>query len=719
MDISDESLAELFEQYKEEVRETIELLDMKLVAAEQDPTNSEIIFSLFRHLHSLKGSSKMFNVENIGHIAHKLEDLMHLIDQDNSILGRFPKIVDLLFQGNDIFREVITRLEEDITYVNLTPAHARFIEQINHQLNLLDKKENIVVEQARILLDELESVLPLLEDMETAGVVRAMKGLAGGISLLAMEEDGGNVRYTYGGHDFTEFISAYQSGLERLKSGASGPEDIEAFMKNIDDLVQAIFEVAEEDIMDVLQELNGGLEMFRERSLEVDPIVIEFFSALLDDLKAHIKAEAGGEVESRPEEAAETEARVPEGAQVQVSAQAGGQVKTIRVDERKIDQFLDSVGRLITQSEILNHLQYSFRKAGINPALVRDFATINRTVSNDIIGLQKSIMEVRQVEMNNILKKFPRLVRDISRKMNKEVELVISGERTPIDKSLLDDVEKTLLHIVRNAVDHGLETLEERVASGKELRGRISIKVEQKEALVLIDVADDGQGIDFKAVREKALERGAITREQYETMSDEESKALIFQSGLTTKMEATDISGRGVGLDVVMSNIRKWNGEVSLDSRPGQGLTVRLSIPVTDTLLTKEAIMLKLSDLTFCLPLEYVVEIVTIPEQDIHRHKAQSLFKHRDRIVNVIDIKALLGIQDSDGGKGRDKTFIILRDRTENGKAIAADEILGQQKIVVKDFDMDDFRRLSYCQGLSLLGDGRVVLVLDGENIVN
>lgn len=716
MDITDESLAELFEQYKEEVRETIEILDMKIVAVEQDPTNSEVIFSLFRHLHSLKGSSKMFNVENIGHIAHKLEDLMNLIDQDNSILGRFPKIVDLLFQGNDIFREVITRLEEDITYVNLTPTHAQFIEQINHQLNLLDKKENIVVEQARVLLDELEAVLPVLEDMETGGVIQAMKDLAGGIDLWTMEEEGGHVRYTYGGHDFTQLISAYQSGLEKLKTGTCTSEDIEAFMKNIDDLLQAIFEVAEEDIMDVLQELNDGLEMFREHSLEVDPIVIEFFSALLGDLKEHIKAEAGDEVEGPSEKAAETEAQVPGGGQV--PAQAGGQVKTIRVDEKKIDQFLDSVGRLITQSEILNHLQYSFRKARTSPALVRDFATINRTISNDIIGLQKSIMEVRQVEMNNILKKFPRLVRDISRKMNKEVELVIAGERTPIDKSLLDDVEKTLLHIVRNAVDHGLETPEERVGSGKEPRGRISVKVEHQEDLVLIEVADDGQGIDFKAVREKALERGTITREQYETMSDEESEGFIFQSGLTTKTEATDISGRGVGLDVVMSNIRKWNGEVSLDNRPGRGLTVRLSIPVTDTLLTKEAIMLKLADLTFCLPLECVVEIVTIPEQDIHRHKSQFLFKHRDRIVNVVDIKGLLGIQDSDSGKGRDRTFIILRDKAEKGKAIAADEILGQQKIVVKDFDMEDFRRLPYCQGLSLLGDGRVVLVLDGENIV-
>jgi len=550
-------------------------------------------------------------------------------------------------------------------------------------------------------------------------VIKAMKDLASGIDLWTMEKEGGHVRYTYGGHDFTRFISAYQSGLERLKSGASGPEDIEAFMKNIDDLLQAIFEVAEEDIMDVLQELNDGLEMFRERFLEVNPIVIEFFSALLDDLKEHIKAEAGGGVESPSEEAVETEASILGDAGVQVPAQTGGQVKTIRVDEKKIDQFLDSVGRLITQSEILSHLQYSFRKAGASPALVRDFATIKRTISNDLIGLQKSIMEVRQVEMNNILKKFPRLVRDISRKMNKEVELVIAGERTPIDKSLLDGVENTLLHIVRNAVDHGLETPEERVASGKNPRGRISVKLEHQDDLVLIEVADDGQGIDFKAVREKALERGAITREQYETMSDEESESLIFQSGLTTKMEATDISGRGVGLDVVMSNIRKWNGEVFLDSRPGRGLTVRLSIPVTDTLLTKEAIMLRLADLTFCLPLEYVVEIVIIPEQDVHRHKTQSLFKHRGRIINVVDIKGMLGIKDSDGGKGRDRTFIILRDKTEKGKAIAADEILGQQKIVVKDFDMEDFRRLPYCQGLSLLGDGRVVLVLDGENIVD
>lgn len=719
MNLSDEGLAELFEQYKEEARETIETLDTKLVAIERDPTNSEVIFSLFRHLHSLKGSSKMFNVDNIAHIAHKLEDLMQLIDQDNSILSRFPKIVDLLFQGNDIFREILATLEEDVAEFNLTPEHARFIEQITHQLDLINRKESVLVEKGRILLDELEAVLPTLDEAETVGLRTAMRELLANLNMWAMGETGGNLRYTYGGLDMTPFMNTYQTGLEKLQSGTTSAEEVETFLQNVEALIQALFEVAEENIMDVLQELNDGLEMVRERSLEIDPIVVEFFSAVFGDLKKHVRAEADGSV-ARPAPEHAAGATISNGGDVSSlsSTNHEAKVKTIRVDEKKIDLFLDSVGKLIIQSEILNHLQYSFRQAGINPALVRDFSAINRSISNDVISLQKSIMEVRQVEINNILKKFPRLVRDISHKMDKEVDLAVSGERVPIDKSLLEDVEKALIHIVRNAIDHGLEAPDVREAAGKSRRGRITIGVEQEESSILIEVSDDGRGIDYGAIREKAFKRGLISRDEYENYSNNQLERLIFMSGVTTKAEATDISGRGVGLDVVQTNVRRWNGEVTLENRPGSGLTLRLRIPISHTLLTKEAIMLRVADQTFCVPLESVTEIVTVPSERIHTHKNQAVFQHRDQVISVLDIRGVLGLPPSDGAADGGTTFIILRGKLESRKAVVADEIVGQQKIVIKDFDVESLRKLRYCQGLTLLGDGRVVLVLDPENLV-
>ena len=485
MSITDEGLADLFEQYKDEVKETIETLDTELVAVEQDPTNSEVIFAIFRNLHSLKGSSKMFNVDNIGHIAHKLEDLMQLIDQDNTILGQHPKIVELLFKGNDIFRDIISRLEVDISYLNLTPVHAKFIEEINRQLDIISHKEEGLVESAKNLLSELETLIPGMEETDIESLRRAMDDVAANIKLMTMDETAGNIKYSYGGLDITDHITRYESGLAKFKAEKFNQEDIDQFFQNTEEMLQTLFEVAEEGIMELLGELNDGLEMYNEKMLEIDPIIIEFLTLTLADLKGQLKAEAAAppEAEIQP---MEREAGAAESKGAPAASAIQKQVKTIRVDESKIDLFLDSVGKLITQSEILNHLQYSFKGAGLNPSLVRDFASINRTISNDIINLQRSIMEVRQVEMDNILKKFPRLVRDISRKMDKEVELVISGERVPIDKSLLDDVEQAMIHIIRNSIDHGLETPRERENTGKSARGVISIKVIQEEASIQV-----------------------------------------------------------------------------------------------------------------------------------------------------------------------------------------------------------------------------------------
>ncbi|MDR1607278.1 MAG: chemotaxis protein CheW [Deltaproteobacteria bacterium] len=442
--------------------------------------------------------------------------------------------------------------------------------------------------------------------------------------------------------------------------------------------------------------------------------MVEFFDSTLNDLKEKFQVEV--EAPAR-KSGAKRSATVKE-----------PQVKTIRVDEAKIDLFLDSVGKLITKSEILNHLQFSFRQAGIDASLLRDFSTVSRTISNDIVNLQRSIMEVRQVEMNNILKKFPRLVRDITHKIGKEAEMNIVGERVPIDKSLLDDVEQAMVHIVRNAVDHGLEGPEERLAVGKPRRGVVNITVTPEEAAILIEVSDDGRGLDLSKIKAKAVERGVLTPEQAEVIGDKEAEMLIFNSGLSTKDEATDLSGRGVGMDVVMTNLKKWNGEVLVGNSPGQGLTVGLRLPITNTLLTKEAIMLRVGESTFCLPLEFVNEIVTVPAAAVHRHKDGAVFRHRDMVISVIDLKGLLGLP-REGSfyepfsnpdlAGESHVFIILRGKGDGRQSILADEILGQQKIVIKEFELETFRKLPYFNGLTLLGDGRVVLILDSEKIVD
>ncbi|UQZ88904.1 hypothetical protein C4J81_06720 [Deltaproteobacteria bacterium Smac51] len=712
--VTDENLAELFEQYKDEVRETIGTLDNELVAIEQDPTSSETIFSLFRHMHSLKGSSKMFNVDNIAHIAHRLEDLMSMIDKNNSILTKHPKIVDLLFKGNDIFRDIIARLEDDITYTHLTPDHTAFIGEIQAQIDKINRRDSQLVDAARKLLEELESLVPALEESEGENLKRTMADVSAGLTLATLEDEGSNqIRFHYNGVDLTVDVRKLEELMEKFKAEKGMPEDAQALIDVVGSLYNSMADVATEDAQNLIAELGDGLYMFKERELEVDQMLVEFFSEILNELKEKFQVEViAPATDQRKKSSKSSSASVKE-----------PQTKTIRVDEAKIDQFLDSVGKLITKSEILNHLQFAFRQAGLNTTLMRDFTTVSRTISNDIVNLQRSIMEVRQVEINNILKKFPRLVRDISHKINKEAELNLSGERVPIDKSLLDDVEQAMVHIVRNAVDHGLETPEERLAAGKNRRGTINISVEQEEASIYIEVADDGRGLNLDKVKAKSVERGTITQEQADTMPDKEAEMLIFRSGISTKDEATDLSGRGVGMDVVMTNLKKWNGEVLVNSTPGQGMAVGLRLPITNTLLTKEAILLRVGESIFCLPLEYVSEIVTVPTEAIHHHKDNSVFRHRDMVISVINIKEILGLgisdySERDAAAGDSRAFIILQDKNDSRQSIMADEILGQQKIVIKEFELETFRKLPYFNGLTLLGDGRVVLILDSEKIM-
>ncbi|MDR1085688.1 MAG: chemotaxis protein CheA [Deltaproteobacteria bacterium] len=719
MSITDENLAELFEQYKDEVRETIGTLDNELVAIEQDPTSSETIFSLFRHMHSLKGSSKMFNVDNIASIAHRLEDLMSMIDKNNAILTKHPKIIDLLFKGNDIFRDIIARLEDDISYTSMTADHAAFVGEIQNQIDKINRRDSQLVDSARKLLEDLESLLPAMEEMDTEALKKDIAEVSTGLALATLEEEGSNqIRFNYNGADLTEDVRLMDENLNLFKEEKGTPEAGQAFVEAANRLYKNLAEVATEDAMNLIGELGDGLALFDEKKLEMDQMMVEFFSSMLGELKEKFQVEVEGPAP-----------RASKGARSSGGAVKEPQVKTIRVDEAKIDLFLESVGKLITKSEILNHLQFSFRQAGIDTGLLRDFSTVSRTISNDIVNLQRSIMEVRQVEMNNILKKFPRLVRDITHKIGKEAEMIITGERVPIDKSLLDDVEQAMVHIVRNAVDHGLETPDERIAAGKPRRGTVSITVTPEEAAIFIEVSDDGRGLDLGKIKAKSVERGVLTPEQAETVSDKEAEMLIFNSGLSTKDQATDLSGRGVGMDVVMTNLKKWNGEVVIGNQPGQGLSVGLRLPVTNTLLTKEAIMLRVGDSTFCLPLEFVNEIVTVPASAVHRHKDGAVFRHRDMVISVIDLKGLLGLDRSGvfydyEGRERDiskesHVFIILRGKNESRQSILADEILGQQKIVIKEFELETFRKLPYFNGLTLLGDGRVVLILDSDKLLD
>ncbi|MDR2350033.1 MAG: Hpt domain-containing protein, partial [Deltaproteobacteria bacterium] len=321
MSVSDENLAELFEQYKDEVRETIETLDNELVVLEQDPSSSETIFSLFRHMHSLKGSSKMFNVDNIATIAHRLEDLMSMIDKNNSILNKYPKIVDFLFKGNDIFRDIIGRLEDDIGYTSMTGEHLAFVAEIQAQIEKINRRDSQLVDATRKLLDALENLLPSLEEMDTEALKKDMSDVTTGLALATLEEDGANqIRFNFNGADLTDSVRTMEELLALFKEGKATPENGTNFVEAANTLYGLLAEVATEDAMSLIAELGDGLTLFSERNLEMDQMMVEFFDSMLRELKEKFQVEV--------EMPAVKVARASKSQTVQKEPQ----VKTIRVD---------------------------------------------------------------------------------------------------------------------------------------------------------------------------------------------------------------------------------------------------------------------------------------------------------------------------------------------------------------------------------------------------
>lgn len=382
---------------------------------------------------------------------------------------------------------------------------------------------------------------------------------------------------------------------------------------------------------------------------------------------------------------------------------------TIRVDTERLDQVLNLSGEIGLTKNRLTHLRSDILQGRNDADTLRELDQSVTQLDMLVVNLQNAVMKTRMQPIGRLFKKYPRLARDLARSLGKDVELVLSGEETEMDKTMIEDLNDPLVHLVRNAVDHGVETIEERIAAGKPEKSYVELSARQEGDHILITITDDGKGMRPEVIRNKAIEKGLITPEMANTLDETRCLELIFLPGFSTKDEISSVSGRGVGMDVVKTNIQKLNGTVTIHSEVGKGSTFAISLPLTLAILP--VLVLRLADQSFAVPLSMVREILPVTSQELQQVSGKATMVVRGEVLPVLPLAQLIG-----WGTSEKSEVGVLMQFGNNSFILTADGFVGHEDVVIKS--LDTFRPKGVA-GVTMSSEGDIVLILDIKELLS
>jgi two-component system chemotaxis sensor kinase CheA len=386
---------------------------------------------------------------------------------------------------------------------------------------------------------------------------------------------------------------------------------------------------------------------------------------------------------------------------------------TLRVDAGRIDTVMNLVGELIIGKSMLQRTIAEFERRFAKDTLRGKFSDALAFQSRILNELQKSVMKIRMVPVEQLFRRFPRIVRDVGKHLNKEIALEIAGQSTDLDKSILDALAEPLAHLIRNAADHGIETASERAATGKPGSGTVRLDAYHEGDQVVIEVSDNGRGIDREKIIRRAIERGLMSATETSRMNDAEINHLIFTPGFSTAENVTEISGRGVGLDVVKSALDNLKGSIEIETEAGKGTTFRLIVPLT--LASIQALLFHVGGRLYAVPIASVVEITRINEEEIHRVDGHEVFQLRQQVLTLVRLERLENLQASERSK---RVFVVVIGAGSRRFGLAVDKLMGEEELVIKALE-DQLVTSPLVSGASILGDGTIVLILNIPAVVS
>lgn len=644
-----DELQELTQDFLVEAFEMIEQLDQDLVELESRPDDLELLNGIFRVAHTIKGSSSFLNFDILTRLTHHMEDVLNQARRGE--LSIKPDIMDVVLESIDMMKDLLVCIRDSGN----------------------DTDAGIDIEPVVVKLD-----------------------------VISKGQDLGS---TPAPADSAEVATATAPVADE-----PAEEDEPDYANMSDDEVEA-------EIERLLKERQDQDKARRQAKIAAGepvpmPAVTPAETAPTPEpTPAPAAPAAPAPVKEAPKPAAPVKPAPPKvAAKPKPKKEEGVSTveQTIRVDVNRLDHLMNLIGELVLGKNRLLKIYDDVEERYEGEQFLEELNQVVSSVSMVTTDLQTAVMKTRMLAIGKVFNKFPRMIRDLARELGKKIELVITGEETELDKSIVEVIGDPLVHIIRNSCDHGVESIETRVANGKPELGTVNLKAYNEGNSIVIEITDDGKGLDAAILKDKCLEKGIITEREADQMTDKEAFALIFKPGFSTAASVTNISGRGVGMDVVKTNIEKLNGIIEIDSELGKGTTIKLKIPLTLAII--QALMVGAQEEYYAIPLASVLETVRISQEDIYTVEGKSVMRLREEVLSLVRLGDIFGVDNvMDNGEF---TYVVVIGLAEYKLGLIVDTLVGQEEIVIKSLG-DYLQGIEGIAGATIRGDGRVTLIVD------
>ncbi|GAA9672953.1 chemotaxis histidine kinase/response regulator CheAY2 [Helicobacter pylori] len=639
-----DDLQEIMEDFLIEAFEMNEQLDQDLVELEHNPEDLDLLNRIFRVAHTIKGSSSFLNLNILTHLTHNMEDVLNRARKGEIKIT--PDIMDVVLRSIDLMKTLLVTIRDTGSDTN-------------------NGKEN-----------EIEEAVKQLQAITSQNLEGAKETL--GAKETPKEEAKEEIK---------ENKTPTAESLANNNPLADEPDLDYANMS------------AEEVEAEIERLLNKRQEADKER-------------------RAQKKQEAKPKQEVAPKtETPKTETPKAPKTEIKTKAKADteenkapsiGVEQTVRVDVRRLDHLMNLIGELVLGKNRLIRIYSDVEERYDGEKFLEELNQVVSSISAVTTDLQLAVMKTRMQPVGKVFNKFPRMVRDLSRELGKSIELIIEGEETELDKSIVEEIGDPLIHIIRNSCDHGIEPLEERRRLNKPETGKVQLSAYNEGNHIVIKISDDGKGLDPVMLKEKAIEKGVISERDAEGMSDREAFNLIFKPGFSTAKVVSNVSGRGVGMDVVKTNIEKLNGIIEIDSEVGVGTTQKLKIPLTLAII--QALLVGVQEEYYAIPLSSVLETVRISQDEIYTVDGKSVLRLRDEVLSLVrlsDIFKVDAILESNSD-----VYVVIIGLADQKIGVIVDYLIGQEEVVIKSlgYYLKNTRGIA---GATVRGDGKITLIVD------
>ena len=636
---------EILQDFLVESFELVEKLDEDLVELENTPEDLELLNGIFRVAHTVKGASSFLNFDVLTHLTHHMEDVLNKARHGELIIT--PDIMDVVLESIDLMKALLNIIRD-------TSADAGV--DVSACVARLDKVAGGT--------GEVET--PVASAPEPVEVVEDV-----------VEEVAADDEPDYDNMD---------------------PDDLEAEIEKLlaerqeEDKAKRAAKVAAGEEVLAAPEVQSEEEPAPKPTPEPEPT-----TAPVPVTPTPAPAAPKAEAPKEDAKAAAPAKRAPAAVE-----------QTIRVDVKRLDHLMNLIGELVLAKNRLIKINDDVEERYEGEEFLEELNQVVSIVSLVTTDLQIAVMKTRMLPIGKVFNKFPRMIRDLTRELNKKIELEISGEDTELDKSIVEEIGDPLVHIIRNSCDHGIETPDIRSASGKNETGTIALKAYNEGNQIVIQIDDDGKGLDVSILKKKALEKGIISEKEADTMSDKEAFSLIMKPGFSTAAAVTNVSGRGVGMDVVKTNIEKVNGIIDIDSEMGKGSSIKLKIPLTLAII--QALLVGVQEEHYAIPLASVLETVRISKDEIYTVEGRSVMRLREDVLSLVHIGDIFEVERILDAS--EHAYVVVLGLGTQKLGLIVDTLVGQEEIVIKSLG-DYLKGIEGIAGATIRGDGGVTLIVD------